>query len=117
MLLSLVIVALLVGGCSNVAFVDEITFVNATEYPAQIDVSDGSRQRWLGLTTADPDQETNVREVIDQGPVWVFRFDYGGKYDEELEISGEELVRADWTIEVPQSFGDELDRLGVDPPP
>jgi hypothetical protein len=55
--------------------------------------------------------------VIDQGDVWVFRFDYAGKHEEEIEISRSELVRMDWTVEVPQSFGDALHGLGVEPPP
>ena len=108
---------LLLGACSNASFVDEITFLNETEYPAHVEVSERSRQGWLDLTIVQRDQETIVQEVIDQGEVWVFRFDYAGKHEEELEISRAELARADWTVEVPQSFGDALEQLGVEPPP
>ena len=114
--LRLLLVGLFLGACSNVSFVDEITFVNETDYPASVEVSDDSRQGWLDLTVAQRDRETTVQEVIDQGDVWVFRFDYAGKHVEELEISRSELVRAGWQVEVPPSFGDALKRLGVEPP-
>lgn len=110
--------ALLVfGACSDVSFVGEITFLNETDYPAHVEVSDASREGWLNLTIARRDRETTVQEVIDQGEVWVFRFVYAGKHEQELEVSRSELVRSAWTIEVPQSFGDSLRRLSVEPPP
>jgi hypothetical protein len=111
------LIALLAAGCSTVSFVDEITFVNQTDYPAHVEVSDASRQGWLNLTIAQRDVETTVRDVIDQGEVWVFRFDYAGQHEEEIEISRSELIRAEWKIEVPQSFGEALQRLGIEPPP
>ena len=111
----LIVVSL--AACASVSFVDEITFVNENDYPAHVEVSDDSRQAWLGVTTARRGEETTVQEVMDQGDIWVFRFDYGGKHSEELEMSRAELVRTDWKVEVPQSFGDALQRLGVEPPP
>ena len=108
---------LFAGACSYVSFVEEITVVNQTAYPADVGVSDESRQEWLNLTTAQGNQEATVREVIDQGAVWIFRFDYAGKHEEEIEMPRSELVRAGWRVEVPESFSDELERLGVEPPP
>ena len=108
---------LFAGACSNVSFVDEITVVNETAYPVDVEVSDESRQRWLNLTTAQRDQETAVQEVIDQGAVWVFRFGYAGTHEEEIEIRRSELVRDGWTVEVPESLGEALERLGIEPPP
>jgi len=113
---SLLMVTLLVGGCSSASFVDEITFLNETEYPAHVEVSGASRRGWLNLAMAQPDEKTIVREVIDQGDVWVLRFDYAG-HEEELEVKRTDLIRADWIVEVPESFGDALQRLGVEPPP
>jgi len=114
---SLLLAMLFVSGCSSVSFAADITFLNETDYPAHVEVSDTSRQAWLDLTIAQRDQETTVQEVIDQGEVWVFRFDYAGKHEQEVEFSRSELERLDWTVEVPQSFGDTLQRLGVEPPP
>jgi hypothetical protein len=109
----------LLGGaaCSGVSFVDEVTVVNDTEYSANIDVTGESRDGWLLLTSLDPHSTTTVKEVIDQDETWIVRFDYIGKYEEEVEISRRELERSNWTIEVPQSFEQRLRDLNVSPPP
>jgi hypothetical protein len=109
----------LLGGaaCSNVSFVDELRIVNDTEYSANVDVTSKERDGWLKLTVVEPQSTTTVEEVIDQGEVWILRFDYVGKYEGEVEISRRELARNDWTIEVPQSFEQRLRDLDVPPPP
>lgn len=104
------------SACSDVTFVDEVTIVNDTEYPADVDVTGGTRDAWLGLTTAEPQSTTTVEEVIDQGDVWIFRFDSVGRYQEEAEISRRELEQNNWTIEVPSSFEQRLRGLDVPPP-
>ena len=105
------------AACSSVSFVDEVTIVNDTEYSANIDVTGKARDGWLLLTTVEPHSTTAVEEVIDQGEKWTFRFDYVGKYDQEVEISRRELEQDDWTIEVPQSFEQRLRDLNFSPPP
>jgi hypothetical protein len=108
----------LVGpACSDVSFVDEVTIVNDTEYSANVDATGKARDGSLGLTVVRPQSTTTVEEVIDQGEVWIFRFDYLGKYEEEVEIARRELEQNDWTIEVPQSFEQRLRELDVPPPP
>jgi len=111
--------ALVLGGaaCSGVSFVDGVTIVNDTEYSANIDVTSKVGDGWLLLTSVEPHSTTGVEEVIDQGEKWIFRFDYVGKYDQEVEISRRELAQNDWTIEVPQSFEQRLRELNVSPPP
>jgi hypothetical protein len=108
----------LVGpACSDVSFVDEVTIVNDTEYSADVDVSGKERSGWLALTVVQPESTTTVEGVIDQGEVWVFRFDYIGEHREEVEISRSELEESDWTVEVPESFEQQLRAMGVPPPP
>lgn len=111
--------ALLLGGaaCSGVSFVDEVAVVNDTEYSANIDVSGKAGDGWLLLTTVEPQSTTTVEEVIDQGEMWIFRFDYVGKYDQEVEMSRRQLEQDDWTIEVPRSFEQRLRELDFSPPP
>lgn len=105
------------SACSGVSFVDEVTIVNNTEYSANVEVTGKDRDGWLGLTVVRPESTTTVGEVIDQGDVWIFRFDYLGKGKEEMEVSRRELERNEWTVEVPQSFERRLRDLGVPPPP
>jgi hypothetical protein len=108
----------LVGAaCSGVSFVDGVTIVNDTEYSANIDVTGKAGDGWLLVTSVEPQSTTVVEEVIDQGEKWIFRFDYVGRYDQEVEISRRELEQNDWTIEVPQSFEQRLRELNVPPPP
>jgi hypothetical protein len=103
--------------CSVASFVDEVTIVNDTEYSANIDVTGKTRNGWLGLTAVQPESTTTVEEVIDQGEMWIFRFDYVGKHDEEVEVTRSELEGNDWTVEVPESFEQQLHDLDVPPPP
>jgi hypothetical protein len=107
----------LLGACSSVSFVDELSIVNETEYSADVEVTDEDRGGWLALKPVEPNSTTVVEDVIDQGEVWIFRFDYLGKYRVEVEVSGRELAQSDWSIEVPQSFEHGLREMGVPPPP
>jgi hypothetical protein len=107
----------LVVGCSDVSFVDEVTIVNNTAYSPNVDVTDGARDGWLGLATVGPESSSTVREVIDQGDVWIFRFDYVGMHAEELEVSRRDLERNEWRVSVPESFEDRLREMGIPPPP
>jgi hypothetical protein len=111
------LVFLLSAACSEVSFVDEVTIVNNTDYSANVEVTDRARDGWLGLTTVQPQSTKTVERVIDQGEMWIFRFDYAGKHQEEVEVTRPDLERNDWTVEIPQSFEQRLRDLGVVPPP
>jgi hypothetical protein len=117
LLLALGICSILAAACSQVAFVDEVTIVNDTAYSANVDVTGGARDGWLGLTTVGPESTRTVGEVIDQGDTWIFRFDYVGMHVEELEVSRRDLERNEWRVSVPESFEDRLRDTGVPPPP
>jgi len=108
-------VSFLLASCSEMSFVEEVTVVNETEYPAHVEVTDQNRDGWLGLTTVDPHSTSAVAETIDQGEIWVFRFDYVGKHYELVEVSRSELERNDWTVEVPVTFEQQLRARGVIP--
>jgi len=107
---------LIVAGCSQGSFVERVTISNETEYPATVEVGDGSGESWLALAIVAPGEEATVRSVIDQGEEWVFRFAYGGEHEENVTISRSELEGTDWSVEVPQSFEDALRSMGVELP-
>jgi major membrane immunogen (membrane-anchored lipoprotein) len=106
----------LLGTCSGPDFVERVTFVNDSEYSAHTQVTDGQRSGWIGLTTVRPESTTTVERVIDQGEVWVFRFEYAG-YEEEVRVPRGDLERSAWRVEVPASYAAALRSLGVPPPP
>ncbi len=107
----------LLGACSGPDFVDRLTFVNTSEYSAHVSVTDGQRDGWLDLTVAQPESETTIERVLDQGQAWIFHFDYAGKYEEEVRISRRDLERSEWRVEVPESFGAALRSMGIPPSP
>lgn len=113
---AVVLISFGLGGCSDVAFVDRVTVVNNTEYSAEVDVSDADRDSWLGLGRSLPGSEQTFEQVIDQGDVWAFSFDYVGRHQEDIEVSRADMERNDWRVEIPQSFEDRLRDLGVPPP-
>jgi hypothetical protein len=117
LLLALGVCSILAAACSEVAFVDEVTIVNDTAYSTNVDVTDGARDGWLGLATVGPESTRTVREVIDQGDIWIFRFDYVGMHAEELEVSRRDLERNEWRVSVPENFEARLREMGVPPPP
>jgi hypothetical protein len=51
------------------------------------------------------------------GRRWIFRFDYVGKHQEEVEVSRRDLERDGWRISAPESFEQRLRELGVPPRP
>jgi major membrane immunogen (membrane-anchored lipoprotein) len=108
--------SILLGACSGPDFVERVTFVNDGEYSAHTEVTDGQRSGWIGLTTVRPESSTTVERIIDQGEVWVFRFEYAG-YEEEVRIPRGDLERSAWRVEVPESYAAALRSLGVPPPP
>ena len=115
---SVLVVALIaLVGCSEPPFVDRVTIVNGTDYPANVDVTSGAHEAWLGLGVAGPNEDETFGEVIDHGQLWVFRFDYAAKHSEEIRVTRKELKEANWRVEVPFSFEQRLRQLGVEPPP
>ncbi len=49
-----------------------------------------------------------MSEVIDQGDVWVFRFDSQGESGGELRLSRTELEAAGWRVSIPAEVGARL---------
>jgi hypothetical protein len=108
---------LLFNACSEGAHVDKVTIINDTIYSATVDVTDEGRDGWLNLSKVGPESTHTAEGVIDQGDVWIFRFDYAGKHQEELEVSRSDLRRNGWSVSVPESFEQRLRALDVPPPP
>lgn len=103
--------------CSQTSFVERITFVNNGAFPAEVAVSGSPDSGWVGIGVALDNERTVFEEVLDQGEGWVFRFDYVGKHQVELEISRSELEESGWTVEVPPEFDAKLRELGYSPSP
>lgn len=113
---ALLLVALLASGCDEVGFVDRVVIVNDTSYTASVEVS-GEAGGWVALTTVSPGATREVREVIDQGDEWTFRFAYAGHEPVEMTVVRSDLASAGWRIQVPDELEQSLRGAGVAPPP
>jgi hypothetical protein len=102
----------LATGCSDVSFIERVVIENNTVYAARVEVR-GREGGWLALTTVRQESTREVREVIDQGDLWVFRFTYAGYESFDVEISRKELEESGWSVEVPQELEEALRGQGV----
>ena len=113
----LLLAAVLLGvACSSVTQVERVIIVNETEYPADVSVGGGG-DGWVNLANVPTEDSREIRQVIDQGELWTFRFSYGGSDPVTLELRRAELVEADWKVEVPRELEVRLRAKGVVSPP
>lgn len=106
---------MILAACDGVQFVDRVILVNRTDYPANVGLRDETGGS-LGLATVPAESTREIREVIDQGTTWTFRFSYGGHEPLEVTLTKRELIAADWRVEVPLEFEQQLRQKGVIPP-
>lgn len=99
------------------AFVERIAIVNASPYDIGVEVTDADRDGWTSVTTAGSGATSFGLEVVDQGPVWIFRFRSQGRDGGELRTTRDELRDRRWSVEVPAEVSDRLRRAGVSPTP
>ncbi|MGH2662983.1 MAG: hypothetical protein ACRDH8_09295 [Actinomycetota bacterium] len=112
----LLVIAVLLAACSGPPpTVDRITVANPTEYDLDTEVTGGDRQGWLPLSVVEAGTEVVVRDVIDQGEEWIFRFRHWDESVGELPVAREELERSGWRVEVPEEIGERLQQLGTPP--
>jgi len=99
------------------AFVERVSVVNASPYDIHVEVTGEARDGWLSVTTVDHGATGLGLEVIDQGPIWIFRFTAQGRDGGELRILRRDLQQAGWSIEVPDAVIDRLRQAGASPTP
>jgi hypothetical protein len=107
----------LVGLSSGPKTVERITFENPTLYALDIEVSAGGAGGWTSAGSVRQKSTAEVTEVIDQGDVWVFRFDSQGARGGELRLSRTELEAAGWRVSIPAEVGTRLAAAGAPPTP
>ena len=107
----------LVGLSSGPATVARITFENPTAYALDIEVSSGPGSGWTSAGSVRQKSTAEVTEVIDQGEVWLFRFDSQGSSGGELQLSRAELEAAGWRVSIPAEVGNRLAGAGAPPTP
>ena len=112
--LGLTFLAGLSGGSSTVP---RITVENPTAYAIDIEVSPGTGTGWTSAGSVRQQSTADVLEVIDQGDVWLFRFDSKGETGGELRLTRAELAASGWRIVIPGEVGTRLAGAGAPPTP
>jgi hypothetical protein len=107
----------LVSLSSGPKTVARITFENPTAYALDIEVSSGAAGGWTSAGSVRQNSTAEVSEVIDQGDVWVFRFDSQGHSGGELRLSRPELETSGWRVSIPAEVGARLASAGAPPNP
>lgn len=116
-LAAILAVTYLVGLSAGPGTVPRIVFENPTEYALDIEVSSGPGQGWTSAGSVRQKSTGEVREVIDQGDVWLFRFDSQGARGGELRLSRTELQASGWRVTIPDEVGARLAGAGAPPSP
>jgi hypothetical protein len=99
------------------ATVPRITFENPTPYALDIEVSPGTSTGWTSAGSVRQQSTAEVREVVDQGDVWVFRFDGQGASGGEVRMTRSELEASGWRVAIPVEVGSRLAEAGAPPNP
>ena len=107
----------LVGLSGGPSTVPRLTFENPTAYAIDIEVSAGSSSGWTSAGSVRQRSTADVTEVIDQGDVWLFRFDSQGETGGELRLTRSELEASGWRIVIPTEVGARLIEAGAPPTP
>ena len=97
--------------------VARITYENPTPYALGVEVSSGPGDGWVFGGTVAPRSTAAAEEIVDQGEVWLFRFDSQGETGGELRLSRAELEASDWLVRVPPEVGRRLAEAGAPPSP
>jgi hypothetical protein len=109
----LYVLALVVAACSALpCTVERITIANSTEYDIDVEVTGQDGQGWLPLAIVEARSEEGVEDVINQGEVWIFRFEHFGDSVGELRLTRGELEGSGWRVEIPPEVGQRLQELG-----
>jgi hypothetical protein len=95
------------------ATVDHVTIKNGSEFDLNIDATSASHDGWTPVGIALAHADTDMRDVIDHGDVWVFRFTGQGHDAGELRITRADLAASNWSLTVPASVAQQLRDAGV----
>lgn len=105
------------GLSTGPTMIPRLTFENPTVYALDIEVSPGNDTGWTSAGSVRQLATADVQEVIDQGDVWLFRFDSQGVEGGQLRLTRAELASAGWHVAIPAEIGTRLAAAGAPPTP
>ncbi len=99
------------------ARINRLTLTNPTEYDVSVQLASSADGAVLPLAVLGQRSTRDIRDVIDQGDSWVFRFRAQGQDAGDLTITRDALAAAGWQVTVPATVTSQLQALGVPPSP
>ncbi len=114
-LAALIVVAMVAPRLQPGPFVRRVKIVNHSEFAFDVDVAGRSGNDWMPLGTVADHTAASIGSVFQQGSTWTFRFSVQGHEVGKIVESRADLERADWIVDVPQSYTAELRTQGVVP--
>jgi hypothetical protein len=99
----IVAIATSCSALSTPPYVDHIVIANPSPYTLLVDVRGGKDDGWLNLGESAPHSERQVSEVLDEGPVWIFRFKRVSGPAQEVIVRREDLASSGWRVSAPQT--------------
>ncbi len=95
--------------------VTAVTIDNPHGWSVDVDATNASGDGWVGIGNVAKSANVAFAEVLDQGPVWVFRFSYAGVDGGQLKVSRADLEGSGWEITVPDEFARRMRAAGLGP--
>jgi hypothetical protein len=89
-----------------------LTVDNKLPWRAEVTARPADSGSWTGAGAVWREGRLDFLQFPDQGSDWVIRFSYAGQ-SEDIEVTRDQLVAQDWTVEVPDGFGAQLKAAGV----
>lgn len=111
------VLAFVAGLSSGPATVPRLTIENPTDYALAVEVRPATDPAWTSAGSVRQRSTAVVQEVVDQGDVWIFRFDSQGRSGGELHLTRAELEGSGWRVVVPPEVGRRLAESGAPPTP
>jgi len=97
--------------------IDHVTIRNDSGYDLDVDATGVAHDGWTPVGIALAHAATEVRDVVDHGDVWIFRFRGQARDGGEVRVTRAELEAGDWTVAVPAAVADRIGSAGGVPNP
>jgi hypothetical protein len=114
-LAALIVVAVIGPRLQPGPFVRRVRIVNHSTYAFDVDVAGRVTNGWMPLGTVGDHSAVSIGSVFQQGSTWTFRFSVQGHEVGTIVKSRADLERADWVVDVPESYAADLQSQQVVP--
>lgn len=84
----------------------DLEVVNPTGREVGIEVREDGDSSWRRVATLDPESERTVRDLLDRGETWTFRFEEWGRPLSQIDVERAALAATGWRLQIPAPVSD-----------